>query len=43
MIKNHVIEEHWDTVSQVEAEMRREVMARKEANFGEEDPVLWEQ
>ena len=42
-VKNHIISEHWDTLNQVEAVMRREVMARKEANFGVEDPVLWEQ
>ena len=41
-IKYHVTTEHMDTINQVEAEMRREVLARKEANFGVEDPVLWE-
>ena len=40
-IKNHIISEHWDTLNQVEAVMRREVMARREANFGVEDPVRW--
>ena len=41
-IENHITEEHWDTINEVEAVMRREVMARREANFGVEDPVRWE-
>ena len=43
-IEYHITSEHWDTYSnEVEAEMRREVLARKRANYGVEDPVRWEE
>ena len=39
---NHIIEEHMDKIKEVDSEMRREVLARKKANHGVEDPVRWE-
>ena len=40
---DHIIEEHMDKVREVDSEMRREVLARKKANHGVEDPVYWEE
>ena len=42
-MKNHIIEEHKDKLDEVDSVMRREVSARKRANYGVEDPVRWEE
>ena len=42
-MKIHCNEEHLDKFDEVKAEMRREVLARKRANYGVEDPVRWEE
>ena len=41
-MQNHIVEEHMDKLKEVDSEMRREVLARKKANHGVEDPVRWE-
>ena len=41
-MENHIAEEHMDKLAEVNTEMRREVLARKKANHGVEDPVRWE-
>ena len=40
---DHIKEEHMDKVMEVDSEMRREVLARKKANHGVEDPVRWDE
>ena len=42
-MQNHIVEEHMDKLEEVDSEMRREVLARKKANHGVEDPVYWEE
>ena len=39
----HIVKEHMDKLEEVDSEMRREVLARKKANHGVEDPVRWEE
>ena len=42
-VKWEHFEEHFDKIVEVDAEMRREVLARREANHEVEDPVRWEE
>ena len=42
-MKTHIMKEHFDKIVEVDSEMRREVLARKKANHGVEDPVYWEE
>ena len=42
-MESHIIKEHMDKLKEVDSEMRREVLARKIANHGVEDPVRWEE
>ena len=38
----HIIEEHMDKLDEIVSVMRKEVLTRKRANHGVEDPVRWE-
>ena len=38
----HITEEHSDKLDEVVSVMRKEVLTRKRANHGVEDPVRWE-